>query len=94
MFLELNVKLVWNVTPNLTSDGLNGSVKTTVILILLLRQDPEMISGWGGVRDGSSLPPKCPQAAIESVITGGGEFEGDEDCLYLNIFTPKVRRQE
>ncbi|KAG0716860.1 Venom carboxylesterase-6 [Chionoecetes opilio] len=55
-------------------------------------KDPEMIQGWGGVREGSSLPPKCPQVGIASLLTGksGIAMEGDEDCLYLNIFTPKA----
>lgn len=55
-----------------------------------------MLSGWGGVRDGSKPPPMCPQLNFTVIVTGrGGEnaVQGDEDCLYLNIFTPKVRTQ-
>lgn len=54
-------------------------------------KDPQMISGWGGVRDGSSQPPMCPQLPTMALMIGQGGMEGEEDCLYLNIFTPKPK---
>ena len=38
---------------------------------------------WSGVRDGSKLPPQCVQPDGGSP-TG---VSGDEDCLYLNVYT-------
>lgn len=52
-------------------------------------KDPQMLSGWDGVRDGSKLPPACPQVPTSEAFSGGQDVQGDEDCLYLNIFTPK-----
>ncbi|MPC25228.1 Venom carboxylesterase-6 [Portunus trituberculatus] len=54
-------------------------------------KDPQLLSGWGGVRDGSTPPPPCPQMLSTDTLTGKQEIQGDEDCLYLNIFTPKAK---
>lgn len=57
-------------------------------------KDPQMLSGWGGVRDGSKPPPMCTQLSLMAMLTGvESSVEGEEDCLYLNIFTPKPRDQ-
>jgi len=42
---------------------------------------------WSGERDARRFAPVCPQAKI-----GAGPLEvvGDEDCLYLNVYTPDV----
>ncbi|XP_069939637.1 venom carboxylesterase-6-like isoform X2 [Cherax quadricarinatus] len=43
-------------------------------------EDPVGAGGWTGVRNGSWEPPQCPQLH-------GNMLLGEEDCLYLNIFT-------
>ncbi|XP_069939639.1 uncharacterized protein [Cherax quadricarinatus] len=43
-------------------------------------RDPVGAGGWTGVRNGSWEPPQCPQLH-------GNMLLGEEDCLYLNIFT-------
>ncbi|MPC17299.1 Esterase FE4 [Portunus trituberculatus] len=52
---------------------------------LLLHQNPEPADPWSGVRNGSLPIPKCPQ--LSSRVPGA--IEGQEDCLYLNVYTPK-----
>ncbi|CAL8090392.1 unnamed protein product [Orchesella dallaii] len=47
---------------------------------------PEPAFPWEGVRDASYLRPLCLQ--VESFATGF--ILGQEDCLYLNIFVPKI----
>lgn len=49
---------------------------------------------WTGIRDGSKMPSPCLQVSFAQMILGQtlspDEMVGDEDCLYLNVFTPKV----
>ncbi len=40
-------------------------------------------SPWRGIRDALDYGPAAPQ--------GGGEGPGNEDCLYLNVWTPALR---
>lgn len=61
-----------------------------ISLACCMFQDPVAADGWEGVRE-STKPTKCPQINIEGIFTGKVEVEGDEDCLYLNVFTPNVR---
>ncbi|KAK4309585.1 hypothetical protein Pmani_018808 [Petrolisthes manimaculis] len=57
-------------------------------------KDPLPIERWEEVRDGLLDPPPCPQIPLLSLITGSvGEVVGEEDCLYLNVFTPKPREE-
>lgn len=57
-------------------------------------QDPVRAGSWEGVRDGSKMPPPCLQVPFDFPVMGitltPEELLGDEDCLYLNVFTPKV----
>lgn len=46
---------------------------------------PQPAEPWEGVRDATSFAPKCIQVDI---ITQ--QFYGEEDCLYLNVFVPKM----
>ncbi len=43
---------------------------------------PEPHPGWSGVLDAFDYGPKCAQ------LDGSGAFEGSEDCLTLNVWTP------
>ncbi|CAH0404429.1 unnamed protein product [Chilo suppressalis] len=47
---------------------------------------PQPAESWDGVRDATSEGSVCPQ--IDPIITK--QFTGDENCLYLNIYTPNL----
>ena len=54
---------------------------------------PQPVAAWDGVRDGSQLPPACPQGILpvppgdRQGFFGPGSTRLDEDCLYLNVWT-------
>lgn len=52
-------------------------------------KEPKALPKWDGVLKANKFGPMCLQA---SLITG--RAIGDEDCLYLNIWVPKVRHSE
>lgn len=41
---------------------------------------PEPVEPWSGILDATNAPKKCVQPNIA---------DGREDCLYLNVYTPK-----
>lgn len=47
-------------------------------------QPPEDPLPWNGTFDATKAPPICSQITIENKIAG------QEDCLFLNVFTPNV----
>ncbi|XP_046746501.1 esterase E4-like [Diprion similis] len=47
--------------------------------------NPVAAGGWNGIRDASFDSNQCPQVSFSS-----GEIFGDEDCLYLNVYKPKL----
>jgi para-nitrobenzyl esterase len=49
---------------------------------------PRRPAGWHGVRDATHFAASCPQAASPFLPPGAL----DEDCLYLNVSTPTLRR--
>lgn len=50
-------------------------------------QDPVAAEAWEGVRDGSTAPPLCPQL---TAVDGETAVAGEEDCLYLSVYTSRV----
>lgn len=48
-------------------------------------QEPDI---WDGVRDATILPSKCVQKDILYKMASSASVEGEEDCLYLNVFSP------
>ncbi|XP_076043970.1 esterase E4-like [Oratosquilla oratoria] len=46
-------------------------------------KDPEVWEDWEGVLDATKPTPICPQFVFNE------GFAGQEDCLYLNVYTPK-----
>ncbi|XP_076059059.1 juvenile hormone esterase-like isoform X1 [Oratosquilla oratoria] len=51
-------------------------------------KDPEPPDNWEGMRDASSNPPRCLQLVLDLFLQGKIAVDGEEDCLYLNVFTP------
>lgn len=49
-------------------------------------RNPVFTKGWSGVRDGSEHGSTCPA----SPLIGIGETRGNEDCLFLNVYTPNI----
>lgn len=47
----------------------------------ILFQPPQLPEPWNGARNFTELPSIC----IQNVGMG---FMGEEDCLYLNVYTP------
>jgi len=45
---------------------------------------PQPAEAWEGTLDATEDLPECIQAAT----LGGGDITGQEDCLYLNVYTP------
>lgn len=68
----------------------------TVQIIIFPPKRPVPPDPWNGVLDTLDIPPACPQpgegvAYIEFHVPGFNSTS--EDCLYLNIYTPKVSIQ-
>lgn len=49
-------------------------------------QAPAPLKQWDGVLDASKVHGVCPQ---RNIYTRSEVIEGEEDCLYLNVYTPK-----
>jgi len=47
---------------------------------------PEPPAAWNDIRDAIQFAPSCPQLSSTMTVVG------DEDCLYLNVSTPTLRR--
>ncbi|KAK3854409.1 hypothetical protein Pcinc_039113 [Petrolisthes cinctipes] len=55
---------------------------------------PEPAERWEGVRDSSTMPQPCLQITYSPFILNtraqDHDYIGLEDCLYVNVFTPKI----
>ncbi|XP_014273010.1 esterase FE4 [Halyomorpha halys] len=52
-------------------------------------KEPVAADPWLGVYNATKEPPKCLQLSF-SFMNPPSTLEGSEDCLYLNVFTPRL----
>ncbi|XP_037773831.1 cholinesterase 1-like isoform X1 [Penaeus monodon] len=52
---------------------------------------PVPATASGGVANHLKWAPSCPQVAKEKQLRNIKEMMGEEDCLYLNVFTPSMQ---
>ncbi|XP_050720758.1 juvenile hormone esterase-like isoform X3 [Eriocheir sinensis] len=53
-------------------------------------KDPVPSEPWEVVRE-SFTPPQCPQVDFKNLMmTGERKMAGEEDCLYLHVYTPQL----
>ena len=50
-------------------------------------QAPAEAPAWNGVLNATKYAPRCIQ---RSIFAKDVDVVGSEDCLYLNVFTPRV----
>ena len=53
-------------------------------------REPQPIQPWTDVRQTTTVGPSCPQKRGLSLEGGGDPGLLDEDCLYLNVYTPRA----
>ncbi|KAF2886939.1 hypothetical protein ILUMI_19235 [Ignelater luminosus] len=49
-------------------------------------EPPRPSSPWRGILNASQSHPICPQMWA---VPGNSDYQGDENCLYLNVYTPQ-----
>lgn len=49
-------------------------------------QGPEPAEPWEGIRDALNEGDVAPQTGVFQL----NSYSGNEDCLFINVFTPKV----
>lgn len=54
-------------------------------------QPPVPVDPWDGIKDATTIHNDCPQ---RNIYTRSPDITGDEDCLYLNVYTPKVSNNQ
>lgn len=55
-------------------------------------KDPVPIEKWEEVRDGAKRPSVCPQIPFIALTMRERKYQGEEDCLYLSVFSPMTRQ--
>jgi len=55
---------------------------------------PRSVEAWQGVRDATEFGPACPQPDHLSQVYGIALPETDEDCLFLNVWSPGLGGDE
>ncbi|PSN42539.1 Venom carboxylesterase-6 [Blattella germanica] len=50
-------------------------------------QSPQPLEKWEGVLDATKDIPECPQ---RNIFMQKFEISGEEDCLYINVYTPQI----
>ena len=53
-------------------------------------REPQPVQPWSVVRQASTAGASCPQKRGQGLEGGGDPGVTDEDCLFLNVFTPRA----
>ena len=53
-------------------------------------REPQPVQPWSAVRQANTVGASCPQKRGLALEGGGDPGVIDEDCLYLNVFTPRA----
>ena len=54
-------------------------------------QPPQPVAHWESARACDAIGPACPQPQMAFSRAGGGSERNNEDCLYLNVWTPATK---
>ncbi|XP_066966083.1 juvenile hormone esterase-like isoform X1 [Macrobrachium rosenbergii] len=57
-------------------------------------KDPVPVKSWSGIKNGSVVPATCPQIPFIEATLRTPVYDGNEDCLYLSIFTSKPNEED
>ena len=55
-------------------------------------REPQSVQKWTALRQATAAGPSCIQQRGMSLENGGDPGRLDEDCLYLNVFSPRLER--
>ena len=55
-------------------------------------REPQSVDKWAAVRQATAARPSCIQQRGMSLEIGDDSGEFDENCLYLNVFNPRLER--
>ena len=55
-------------------------------------REPQSVEKWTAVRQATAAGPSCIQQRGMSLENGGDPGKLDENCLYLNVFSPRLER--
>jgi para-nitrobenzyl esterase len=100
LIIQLFTTSLYSQTVNTQFGQIQGSMNGSVYQFLgipfakpptgtLRWKAPQDPNTWNGVLTTTNFPPVCPQKNFEQGSTAY-TLEGNEDCLYLNIWTPQV----
>jgi len=94
MFLKVNIKLMtmWDTMLYSLEDRYQINYKDNISICHLLMQEPVPPKPWQGVWNATQPGAMCLQCRRlpPRMYNTTDPITGDEDCLFLNIYTPKV----